>query len=226
MRLTNWTVFIIALVLAAGAAGYTYYYIANMEPPPEKLVPVLVGARDIPANTVITGDMVTVTQIPEEYAHPRALRTPGEAVGKVSKSLLLKDEQILSSKVAGKDQPGNRFSYKVPAGERAITLTASEITGVAGFPTVGDRIDILLTKDKDGVKNTSTLLQNKEILATGAIAVPQEDGTQRIVPSITLSVTPAEAQVLTLAENTGKMKYTLRSPVDKDTVSLSPLSSQ
>ncbi len=226
MKLTNWSVFIIALVLATGAAGYTYYCISNIEPPPQKMVPVLVGARDIPASTVITGDMVTVTQIPEEYAHPRALRTPEEAVGKVSKSVLLKDEQVLNSKVAGKDQPGNRFAYKIPDKQRAITLAASELVGVAGFPTVGDRIDILLTKDKDGAKNTSTILQDKEILATGAVAVPQEDGTQRIVPSITLSVTPEEAQVLTLAESTGKMKYTLRSPVDKDAVSLSPLSSK
>ncbi|MEW6173977.1 MAG: Flp pilus assembly protein CpaB, partial [Bacillota bacterium] len=201
MKLNNWTIFIIALFLAAGAAGYTYYYISHAEPEQEVMVPVLAVAREIPYNTVITPEMVTVIRIPKEYAHPQALRSPSDATGKVAKVTLLKDEIILSNKIAVKGQP-NRFSYKIPPKQRAITLAVNEITGVAGFPTVGDRLDILLTKENQNGTQTTTMLQNKEILATGAISMPKEDGTQRLVPSVTLIVTPLEAENLTLAETT------------------------
>ncbi|MEW6183390.1 MAG: Flp pilus assembly protein CpaB [Bacillota bacterium] len=225
MKLNNWTIFIIALLLAAGAAGYTYYYISHSQPKQETMVPVLTVVKEIPYNTVVTPEMVTVIRIPQQYAHPQALRAPADAAGKITKVVLLKDEIILSNKIAVKEQP-NRFSYKVPPKQRAITLAVSEITGVAGFPTVGDRLDILLTKENDNGTQTSTMLQNKEVLATGAVSISQEDGTQRLVPSVTLMATPLEAENLTLAESTGKMKFTLRSPVDKEIVTLAPVSSK
>lgn len=224
----NIRILILALLLAGAAALATYYFISGLGAASKKTVPVLMAAQDISANTVMNVEMVTVREIPEAYAHPQALRSPDQIVGKISKVQLLAGEQILVTKVAGKEHPGNRFSYRIPSDERAITLAVSETTGIAGFPTVGDRVDILLTKTgkDDDVTVTSTLLQNKEILATGSVTLPQEDGVQRIVPSITLSVTPGEAQILTLAESTGSIKLSLRAPVDNTVVPLQPASSR
>ena len=223
-KLTNRTILIIAVILAAAAAFSVYWFFSGPGMAgPGKAVPVLVANMDIPVNTALTKEMVSVKNIPEDFTLPQALHQPAEAVGKISKTPLLKGEQILTSKVALKEAP-NRFSYHIPDKQRAITFSVSEVTGVAGLPTVGDRVDILLTRDKEGATFVSALFQNKEILATGGIIQPQEDGQQRIVPTITLGLTPPETLQLTLAEKTGGLKLTLRSPADKEIIYLEPVS--
>ena len=225
MNLTNRTVLIIALVLAA-VTGFVAFYYLSQTAAAEDAVPVLVAEVDVSANTVMSQEMVKVQQIPAKYAHPHALRSPQAVNGKIAKAQLLKGEQILNSKITDRKQPGDRFSYKIPDKMRAMTLAVDEVSGVAGFPIVGDIVDILLTKGKDEGAVTTTVFQNKEILATGSVSVPQEDGEQRIVPTVTLCVTPDEAQQISTYESAGKIRFTLRSPADKEVAALAPASAQ
>lgn len=219
-KFTNRMIIIIALILSLAAAAVSFMYINGSLGSEGKMVPVVTAAQDIPMNTTVTKEMLAVKDIPEKYAHPEAYRTVEQAVGKTSKVQILKDEQILPNIIAAKDKPGNRFSYNISDKQRAVTVAVNEVTGVGGYPVVGDRVDILLTRDTAGTTYTSTMMQYKEILATGSMTVPTEDGKQKIVPTITLSLSPAEAQQLTLAEDTGSIKFTLRPPVDKEIASL------
>ena len=220
MKLTNRTTIIIALVLSLAAAGVSFMYISGYLGTAGKMVPVVIAAQDIPLNTTVTKEMLTMKDIPQSYAHPQAYNNVGQAVGKTSKVQILKDEQILPNIVASKDKAGSRFSYNISDKQRAITLGVSEVTGVGGYPVVGDRVDVLLTRETAGTLYTGTLFQYKEILAVGSMTVPTEDGKQKVVPTFTLSLSPVEAQQITLAENTGKIKFTLRPPVDKEITSL------
>jgi len=220
LKLTNRTTIIIALILSLAAAGVSFMYISGAFGNAGKMVPVVIAAQDIPMNTTVTKEMLTVKDIPESYAHPQAYSTVEQAVGKTSKVQILMDEQVLPNVVAAKDKAGNRFSYNISEKQRAITLSVSEVTGVGGYPVVGDRVDVLLTRDTAGTTYTGTMFQYKEILATGSMTVPTEDGKQKVVPTITLSLTPAEAQQITLAESTGRLKFTLRPPVDKEIITI------
>lgn len=215
-KFTNKIIIIIALILAAAAAGVSFMYISGAFGSSGKMVPVVTAAQDIPMNTTVTKEMLVVKNIPENYAHPEGYRAVEQAVGKTSKVQILKDEQILPNIVAAKDKPGNRFSYNISDKQRAITVAVDEVSGVGGFLVVGDRVDILLTRETAGTTYSSTMMQYKEVLATGNMTVPTEDGKQKIVPTITLSLSPAEAQQLMLAENTGEVKFVLRPPVDKE----------
>lgn len=220
MKFSNRTVIVLALILSVAAAGVSFMYISGTFGDAGKLVPVVTAIQDIPMNTTVAKEMLAVKDIPEKYAHPEAYRTIEQAVGKTSKVQILKDQQILPNIIAAKDKPGNRFSYNIADKQRAVTLAVSEVTGVGGYPVVGDRVDILLTRDTAGTTYTSTMMQYKEILATGSMTVPTEDGKQKIVPTFTLSLSQAEAQQITLAESTGKIKFTLRPPVDKEIATL------
>jgi pilus assembly protein CpaB len=220
LKFTNRTIIIIAIVLAAAAAGISFMYISGSFGTAGKTVPVVMAVQDIPMNTAVTGEMLTVKNIPEAYAHPQAYRAMEQATGKTSKVQIFKDEQILPNIVASKDSSSSRFSYKIDDKQRAITIGVSEVTGVGGYPVVGDRVDILLTRSTAGTMYTGTMLQYKEILATGSMTVPTEDGKQKVVPTITLSLSPSEAQQLALAELTGQIKCTLRAPVDKEIVTI------
>lgn len=220
MKFSNRTVIVLALILSVAAAGVSFMYISGSFGDAGKMVPVVTAVQDIPMNTTVAKEMLAVKDIPEKYAHPEAYRTIEQAVGKTSKVQILKDQQILPNIIAAKDKPGNRFSYNIADKQRAVTLAVSEVTGVGGYPVVGDRVDILLTRDTTGTTYTSTMMQYKEILATGSMTVPTEDGKQKIVPTFTLSLSQAEAQQITLAESTGKIKFTLRPPVDKEIATL------
>jgi pilus assembly protein CpaB len=208
------------MVLSIAAAAVSYGVISGIFNGNNKKVPVVMAMQDIPPNTAITKEMLVIKDIPEAYVHPQALQTVEQAIGKTSKIQLLNGQQVMTTMVASKDQPGNRFAYHVPDKLRAVTLAVNEVTGVGGFIVVGDRVDILLTRELGGIIYTSTMYQNKDILATGSMTVPTEDGKQKIVPTVTLSLSPAEAQNLTLAESTGKIKFTLRAPVDKEVLTL------
>jgi pilus assembly protein CpaB len=195
-------------------------YIAGIFGNAGKMVPVVTAAQDIPLNTTVTKEMLLVKKIPQAYAHPQAYSAVEQAVGKTSKVQILNGEQILPNIVAAKDKAGNKFSYNITDKQRAITVAVNEVTGVGGYPVVGDMVDILLTRVTAGTTFTGTIFQYKEILATGSMSVPTEDGKQKVVPTITLSLTPAEAQQLTLAETTGKIKFSLRAPVDREIVTI------
>lgn len=216
MKLNNRSIIVIALILSIAAAAVSFMYITGTFGSAGQMVPVVTAAQDIPMNTTVTKDMLVIKDIPEKYAHPEAYRTVEQTVGKASKVQILKDEQILPNIVAAKDKPGNRFSYNISDKHRAITVAVDEASGVGGFLVVGDRVDILSTRDTAGTTYTSTMMQYKEILATGSMTVPTEDGKQKIVPTITLSLSPVETQQLMLAENTGEVKFVLRPPVDKE----------
>lgn len=219
-KFTNRTVIIIAIILAAAAAGVSYMFISGTFGTSGKMVPVVVAAQNIPLNTTVTREMLAIKNMPEAYAHPQAYTTVDQAAGKTSKVQIFKDEQVLPNIVAAKSSAGNRFSYKISDKQRAITLAVNEVTGVGGYPEVGDRVDVLLTRETAGTTFTGTMFQYKEILATGSMTVPTEDGKQKIVPTFTLSLTPVEAQQLTLAESTGKIKFSLRAPVDQEIITI------
>ncbi len=223
----NWLsrrVLMIALLLSMITAILAYWYLSeNVHQVPADAGPVqdvVVAVQDIPADTRLSREMVTVHKVPARYVQPSAAQSVDEVAGKVATVALLQGEQVLISRLAGEDAPKNRLAYSIPEGHRAITIQVNEITGVAGFPTVGDRVDILVTYGD--TPTTKTLLQNVMILATGAVTSTQDDGQQRIVPSLTLSVTPADAQLIAQAGSIGNMRVILRSPVEEGTVSLPP----
>lgn len=225
----NWLsrrVLIIALLLSIIAAGAAYYYLStSLEQGPVdartgETTEVVVALQEIPAQTRITREMVNIRKVPIQYVQPGIAKSVDQVAGRIAIVHILRDEQITLAKLAGEGMPKKRLSYNIPEGYRAITIPVNEIKGVAGFPTVGDRVDMLITGSNP--VETETLLQNIEILATGGVTVMQDDGEQRFVPTFTLSVTPEQAQIITLAEKTVDVRLILRSPVDEGVVSIPP----
>lgn len=76
---------------------------------------------------------------------------------------------------------------------------------------MGDRVDVLVTLDANLVEvdRTITLLQDIEILHTGS----QEQGA-----TIILAVTPQQAEEITLADEKGRIRLTLRPAADTEPV--------
>ena len=92
----------------------------------------------------------------------------------------------------------------------------NEIVSVAGFVTPGTRVDVLLTgaPTGSGEQQTTTVLQNVAVLASGHTLERTSSGEAQNTAVITLLVTPDDAQRLTLASTEGHIQLALRNPLD------------
>jgi pilus assembly protein CpaB len=110
----------------------------------------------------------------------------------------------------------------IPRGMRAITIQVNEFTGVAGLLTPGCRVDVLSSlRDEGGqLSVTRTVAQNVEVRAVGqrvsaATADPADpNAALPMSQSVTLLVTPAQAEMLQLVSTGGTPWLVLRNATD------------
>jgi pilus assembly protein CpaB len=105
---------------------------------------------------------------------------------------------------------------------RAMSISVSGAASVSNMVRPSDRVDVLGTftlpsKTMAGETElvTLTILQNVVVLATGQETTESFSGGGANYSTVTLEVTPSEAEVLTFAEQMrGRLTLTLRSPTD------------
>ena len=240
-------VLILALLLGLGTSMLVWSYIRQIaaSAQPVVTVPVLVAARDIPSRAMVTEDMVKVHQVVAADRHPQALTSPQEATGKIARMPIAAGEQILASKFFAQRKESG-LAFIVPPGKRAVSVGVSEVIGSGGLIVPGDRVDVLAVFDARylGQDMATVVLQNVEVLAVAqqlegelpggtaeriAQGLSGEGRTDKVEPrpqptarTVTLSVTPSEAQQLVLAEERGKIRLALRAFNDHEVVELVP----
>ena len=136
---------------------------------------VVVAKSTIPEHTRITAEMLVVEPIPTDAVHPEAIKNTEEAVGSISRGEIVKGEQLLAARVAAEGRAS--LSYRVPEKRRAISLPVSEVTGVSGYISPGDKVDVLITysdADINSKMTTYTVVQNALVLATGEFTKEQD----------------------------------------------------
>lgn len=116
-------------------------------------VPVVVAAVDIPPQTAITAEMVTVKEVPVDIALAGAYIETGEAVGKLTQIQIVANQQLLNSNaidpataqaVYGPDAP---LSLVIPQGKRAFAIYVSQVASVGGLVRAGDHIDLMVSSE-------------------------------------------------------------------------------
>ena len=176
---------------------------------------IVVAAQDIPPGTIFNEEtmkkgLTKTTPWPKTSIPAGAFSSQQQIVGKVNRVKILTNEPILESRLAGE---GAGLTVRLEAGKRALALRVDEIVGVSGFIVPDDRVDIILTTTPQGatgdVKISKIVLQNKRVLSV-AQSTEQKDGKPQLARSITLEVTPEEAEKLSLASQEGQIVLALR----------------
>jgi pilus assembly protein CpaB len=213
---------LIGLLTVYGLNRYISSLSTTVSAPTVSYSKVVAAANAIPANVKITAEMVTLKSVPLESVHPEAVTALDKVIGTVSNSDIVKDEQILSSRIVT-DTSKATLAYRVPQDMRAVAIPSSEISGVAGYINTGDKIDILVTYDKkdiNPVSTTYTQLQDIEVAAVGTAVLSEADKKKALPASITVFVKPAQAEVLAYAVANGSLFFSLRNPVDSQRAGL------
>jgi pilus assembly protein CpaB len=219
---------ILAVILALLATGMCYFYLQNaVEKADQTEKAQVVQARvEIPKDTNITKEMVELVKVPVDSIHSRALRSLDDVVGKIALDAIIPGEQVLQDRLVKEGDTKAGLPYQIPAGKRAITVAVDEVAAVGWHLQPGDHVDILgiVTAGEQG-KSSVVVLQDVLVLAVGKnTQVTREQETEATieVKTVTLAVTLQEARPLMFANEEGKMRFALRSPVDHERQTIVP----
>ncbi len=229
---------VIALILAAVAAGMVYLYLQQLQVgvAGADKGPVVIASSDIPEKTRITRSMVKQVEMPVDYIHPRAARNLNDVVGAIASQPLVAGEQIILNRVVKGKETEAGLSYLVPQGKRAVTIAVDEVSAVGWNVRPGDHVDIIGTievpmpvRGSSGERETRVItvvaLQDVEVLAVGTdTEIVKDQGKEKEIKTktVTLAVTLDEAKPLVLADEEGKIRMALRSPLERGKVFSSP----
>ena len=201
-------------------------------------IKVLVANQDLPIGAVLTEQAMSWQAWVEEALNEQFTAVDNEELqaermrefaGGIVRRVIRAGEPILASKLFKRDEPGFLAGMLEP-GMRAVSISVTAVTSASGFIFPGDYVDVVLTHDKirevmqKRVKKSpnikapltilstasETILRHIRILATGQ-KVDQFDTTALIVGTVTLELTPKQAEMVATAKSMGKLSLVLRS---------------
>ncbi len=129
---------------------------------------------------------------------------------------------ILHENIIRPGQQGFIIAALAP-GLRAVSMSVTQISGVSGFISPGDKVDLLLTHQVNDTSESAplsprkfgeTILRDLRLLAIEQV-IDANTGKPQVGSTVTLEVTPKEAEVVALASTMGELSLSLRSvPAD------------
>ncbi len=216
MRLKSLMITILGVGLAGGAVMIAQEQLRRSQAAADPtIVRVVAAAEEIPFGSPIEGHKLTAIDWPADSV-PAGVFTSFEDVlpaagvdPRRAKRALAQGEILLASKVS---DFGEKVTIVQTLGEnnRAMAINVDAQTGVGGFVTPGDFVDIVLTQGKNESLRAVTILQNIRVIGVDQTA--DEDVDQPgIARTVTVEVTPDQGQRLALAQKAGQLSLSLRS---------------
>jgi len=214
------TVLVVSLVFALVISGIFYQVLVRARsgaagPPPE-MKDLVVAAKPLPVGVTIKPEDVKVIKVPAANFPNGGVSRVEEVLDRPVVSNILMDEPVHVGRLAQRGS-GVGLAPIIPPGMRAVSIRVDQVVGVSGFVLPGMRVDVLLTGSPPSGegKVTVTVLQNIQVLSAGQAIEPDARGHAMNATTVTLLVTPQQAEILTLAANEGRVQLVLRNGTDQ-----------
>ena len=216
------TVLGVSLVFALVVSSIFYQMSARATNGPKKaeqsdLQDIVVAVKPLPVGVTVKPDDIKVAKIPSAAFPKGAFSKPEEVIDRPIISNVLLEEPILEGRLAARGS-GLGLAPSIPVGMRAVSVRVNDVVGVAGFVLPGMHVDVLVTgRPPGGGDNTmtTTALQNITVVGAGQTVQADPRGQAINAPTVTLLVTPEQAEVLALAGSEAKIQLVLRNGSDK-----------
>ncbi|MCJ2083560.1 Flp pilus assembly protein CpaB [Methylobacterium sp. J-090] len=200
-------------------------------PPPPPVLPttdVLVAAAELPMGQSLQVADLRWQPWPDQAITPgyitRTNQPKGleDITGSIARSGFLAGEPIRPQKLARPD--GGFMAAILPAGMRAVAIVTDTrgSSSAGGFILPNDHVDLIRTyRDEEAMQAggtetqvSETILTDIRVLAVGQI-VQEKNGSNVVTgETATLALTPAQAEIVTLAQKVGQLSLSLRSLAD------------
>lgn len=187
-------------------------------PPPRNVV---VAARDISPKTRLSRAMFTIAQKPADQVDPTALSSLDQIDGNVSQAPIGEGGVVTAIEIAPVSSLG--LSVQLRQGMRAISIPVDQVKGVSDLLHPGDRVDVIASPPRNGTRAAAfTIMRNIVVLSVGQmfaapVATAAPPGSPPATPApdvrtVTLEVTPTQADLITMADLNTTIRLSLRPP--------------
>ncbi|HYZ82921.1 MAG TPA: Flp pilus assembly protein CpaB [Bryobacteraceae bacterium] len=208
---------IVALIISTIFYRITAGAGSAKRPDPGEQKDIVLAAKPLSVGTTIKASDLRLGKMPADQYPKGAFAKIEEVIDRPVVSNILLDEAVLEGRLADRGS-GIGLAPTIPVGMRAVTVRVTDVAGVAGFVLPGLRVDVLVTgrpPDEDG-QITATCLQNMLVLSSGQTMQADPRGQPINTPTVTLLATPEQAEILTLAGNSGSIQLVLRNGSDTE----------
>ena len=217
---------LIIAVLAAVAFGLiaavsVSRYLANAQEYTKNLSNVVIARTDIQVGERIIAEQLSVAQFPRNVAPDGTFKVIDERlVGRIAVVKIAAREPITENRLAPEGSAAG-LSAIIPEGYRAMNVRVDDVVGISGFIMPGTLVDVVVvieppenTQNRERI--SKIVLQNIKVLANGAnLDRPKNEKEAERVKTVTLQVTPDQAEKLALAQSDGRLQLVMRNSIDQ-----------
>jgi pilus assembly protein CpaB len=186
--------------------------------------------KGLPGERALDEGYIGKDRIPRKFYPARGLVNIQTLRGKVAIAPLAAGVPVVDGNFVEPRVAQESFAQRLDKGMQAVTLSMSDVQGVARLVVPGDRVNMMITMDPAagggaGEKTTQFVLQNIEVLAVGnstelqpgeqaAAPADSQAGQVKTVDSglLTFSVPGIDAEKLVHASEVGSIHLTLVPP--------------
>ena len=222
MKAKNMMLFVVAvgcgLVASIGVSQYMER--ANSGTGEAVTTKIFVAITDVGVGEQLDAQNVKLEEWPRDRVPLGAITNLEDLEDRYTRTRLYSGEPIMAAKLMDSSIRGSE-SITIPKGMRVVSVPVTVDKAVSGLLQPGDRVDLLVFLRKSAeipVTGTRTLLRDINIFGVdGATERSIDDeGKARNIKTVSLLVTPKQAEIVMLGNELGPLFLSLRRP-DEDT---------
>jgi len=212
----------LGLIIAIGTAMSLKSRMGSKEAAGPELSQIIVATTDIPAGAFVRSDsQLAMADWPKKNITATMLTNQTSKTadfnGAVARRAIQKGEPILKNLLV-RSSEGGFMSAVLEPGKRAVSISVDSTSGNAGFIFPGDKVDLILThsvtRQAIQTRASETFIEDVRVLAVDQ-RLDNPDNKAVLAKTVTLEVTPKQAEEINLAKDLGKISLSLRSLASK-----------
>jgi pilus assembly protein CpaB len=209
----------LAIVMGFAASYVVYQAVKTAQSKQPDVEQIAVAAANISVGEALTAKHIKMADWPKSTVPAGAVRTAKDAEGRMARASIVTGEPLLEAKLAPAGQ-GGLMPVLVPTGKRGVTIKVDEAIQKSGFVVPNSRVDVLVTlaRQSGQSRESRIVLQDVMVLASDQ-TVEMKDNKPVTMTTVTLAVSPQEAERLALSQNEGKVTLALRNLQDNAQIS-------
>ncbi len=190
---------------------------------------IFVALEDVGMGDPLSSRVLKLEPWPKSKIPEGAFTKIEDIEGRRARTRLFAGEPIIERKLLNKGESSGGISPLIPKGMRAVSVKVDLVSGGGGLILPGDRVDVvvfLTQATARGIPETATrtVLQDIRVFAVNdEFDLDTENADKRSITNaktVSLLVTPIQAQKVMLAGEMGRIRLVLRSPEDDEQMDL------
>jgi pilus assembly protein CpaB len=181
---------------------------------------IYVALTDIEMGDVLRPERMKLEQWPKDKVPTGSLSKLDEVEERRARTKIFAGEPILDGKLGAKGEDSGGAAELIPKGFRTVAVKVDMDSGLAGLIKPGNRVDVLVFVQQNLSKGilktgTHTVLQKAKVFAVDSTFKNEEEEEGAIqARTVSLIVTPEQAESVMLASQLGRIQLSLRNSDD------------